>query len=89
MLVRGDGLVIGQPAHAWVSGQLARAWAGPVEPWEEVCLAASERATTTDARGADQRRLSVEVELGRLMNGTARAIASRGCAPPRRAASLP
>jgi hypothetical protein len=45
MLVRRDAeraLVIGQPAHAWVSGQLARAWAGPVEPWEEVCLAAEQ-----------------------------------------------
>jgi hypothetical protein len=38
-----DGtVVIGQPAHAWVSGQLARAWAEPFEPWEEVCLAADQ-----------------------------------------------
>lgn len=42
-----DGLiVIAQPAHAWVSGQLARAWGnaafGAVEPWEEVCLAAEQ-----------------------------------------------
>ena len=49
MLLRrdGDGLIaIGQPAHAWVSGQLARAWGdeafGAVEPWEEVCLAAEQ-----------------------------------------------
>lgn len=35
-------IVIAQPAHAWVSGQLARAWAGPFEPWEEVCLAAEQ-----------------------------------------------
>jgi hypothetical protein len=39
-------LVIAQPAHAWVSGQLARAWGnarfGPVEPWEEVCLGAEQ-----------------------------------------------
>jgi Protein of unknown function (DUF3891) len=49
MLLRphGDGvLAIGQPAHAWVSGQLARAWGnerfGAVEPWEEVCLAAEQ-----------------------------------------------
>ena len=46
MLVRDDGLVIGQPAHAWVSGQLARAW-GNVEfpapaPREPVCLAAEQ-----------------------------------------------
>ena len=46
MLVHDDGsgtLLIGQPAHAWVSGQLARAWGneqfGPVAPDEEVCLA--------------------------------------------------
>ena len=44
----GDGawLAIGQPAHAWVSGQAARAWgnaafAAPA-PWEEVCLAAEQ-----------------------------------------------
>jgi hypothetical protein len=43
----GDGVVaIGQPAHAWVSGQLARAWGnarfGAVEPYDEVCLAAEQ-----------------------------------------------
>jgi hypothetical protein len=40
----GDAVVcIGQPAHAWLSGQLARAWTlDPVEPWEEVCLAAEQ-----------------------------------------------
>jgi Protein of unknown function (DUF3891) len=40
----GDAVVcIGQPAHAWLSGQIARAWAlDPVEPWEEVCLAAEQ-----------------------------------------------
>jgi hypothetical protein len=45
MLVRRDGddaIVIGQPAHAWLSGQLARAWFPPPEPWEEVCLAAEQ-----------------------------------------------
>jgi hypothetical protein len=49
MLLRPDRdavLAIGQPAHAWVSGQLARAWGnerfGAVEPWEEVCLAAEQ-----------------------------------------------
>ena len=35
-------IVIGQPAHAWVSGQIARAWAEPFEPREEVCLAAEQ-----------------------------------------------
>jgi uncharacterized protein DUF3891 len=45
MLLREDGdavIAIGQPAHAWLSGQLARAWAEPFEPWEEVCLAAEQ-----------------------------------------------
>ncbi len=42
----GGMLAITQPAHAWVSGQLARAWGNDVfarpEPWEEVCLAAEQ-----------------------------------------------
>ena len=46
MLLREDGdavVCIGQPAHAWLSGQLARNWAlDPVEPYEEVCLAAEQ-----------------------------------------------
>ena len=46
MLVRDDGLVIGQPAHAWVSGQLARAWGNGAfpapAPREPVCLAAEQ-----------------------------------------------
>lgn len=49
MLLRPDGddtIVIGQPAHAWLSGQLARAWGNErfpaPEPWEEVCLAAEQ-----------------------------------------------
>jgi len=42
-----DGLiVISQPAHAWVSGQLARHWGndrfGRLTPAEEVCLAAEQ-----------------------------------------------
>jgi hypothetical protein len=39
-------LAIGQASHAWISGQLARAWGnaefGAVEPYEEVCLAAEQ-----------------------------------------------
>jgi uncharacterized protein DUF3891 len=39
-------LAIGQPSHAWISGQLARAWGnarfGTVEPFEEVCLASEQ-----------------------------------------------
>ena len=49
MLLREDGdavVAIGQASHAWVSGQLARAWGGdavaPVHPREEVCLAAEQ-----------------------------------------------
>jgi Protein of unknown function (DUF3891) len=49
MLLREDDrgvLAIGQPSHAWLSGQLARAWGneqfGSVEPFEEVCLAAEQ-----------------------------------------------
>jgi hypothetical protein len=47
VLLREDGdavVAIGQASHAWLSGQLARAWGGdavaPLEPREEVCLAA-------------------------------------------------
>jgi Protein of unknown function (DUF3891) len=37
----GDGhLAIGQASHAWLSGQLARAWSPRPEPFEEVCLGA-------------------------------------------------
>ncbi len=49
MLLREDDhglLAIGQPSHAWLSGQLARAWGNEtfarVEPFEEVCLAADQ-----------------------------------------------
>jgi hypothetical protein len=45
MLLREEGeavVCIGQPAHAWLSGQIARAWREPPEPWEEVCLAAEQ-----------------------------------------------
>lgn len=45
MLVRPDGddaLCIGQTSHAWISGQMARAWGEPFEPYKEVCLAAEQ-----------------------------------------------
>jgi hypothetical protein len=45
MLVRPDGdsvLCIGQASHAWISGQMARAWAEPFSPHEEICLAAEQ-----------------------------------------------
>jgi hypothetical protein len=40
VIVRPDGLCITQPAHAWVSGQLAAAW--EPRPPDEVCLAAAQ-----------------------------------------------
>jgi hypothetical protein len=45
MLVRQDGdsvLCIGQASHAWISGQMARAWAEPFSPHDEICLAAEQ-----------------------------------------------
>ncbi len=52
MLLRRDHrgvLAIGQPSHAWLSAQLARAWGnarfGEVVPREEVCLAACQHDT--------------------------------------------
>ena len=49
MLLREDErgwLAIGQPSHAWVSGQLARQWGnerfGTLQPAEEVCVAAEQ-----------------------------------------------
>lgn len=49
MLLREDGadvIAIPQPSHAWLSGQLARAWGkapfAPPSPFEDVCLAASQ-----------------------------------------------
>src|SRR5919197_1785813 len=42
----GGVICIGQPAHAWLSGQLARAWGNPrfpaPEPREEICLAVAQ-----------------------------------------------
>jgi hypothetical protein len=43
LILRPDGdavLAIGQASHAWLSGQLARAWVPRPEPFEEVCLGA-------------------------------------------------
>jgi hypothetical protein len=52
MLLRPDGddvICIGQPAHAWLSGQMAARWQPRPEPYEEVVLA----ATQHDAGMAD------------------------------------
>ncbi len=46
MLLREDGesvLCIGQASHAWMSGQLARAWAGDLGPRREEVLLAAEQ----------------------------------------------
>ena len=45
MLVMPEGdstLCIGQASHAWISGQMARAWAEPFSPYDEICLAAEQ-----------------------------------------------
>ena len=45
MVLRRDGesvLAIGQASHAWISGQLARAWPGIGTRRDEVCLAAEQ-----------------------------------------------
>jgi Protein of unknown function (DUF3891) len=49
MLLRKDGIdviAIPQPSHAWLSGQMARAWGNPrfaaPTPFDEVCLAAEQ-----------------------------------------------
>jgi Protein of unknown function (DUF3891) len=52
MLLRPEGddvICIGQPAHAWLSGQMASRWRPRPEPFEEVVLA----ATQHDAGMAD------------------------------------
>src|SRR3954451_3088779 len=45
MVLRAAGedatICIGQASHAWITGQLARAWRD-VEPYEDVCLAAEQ-----------------------------------------------
>ncbi len=56
----GDGLIaIGQPAHAWISGQLAQAWGsqafGPVEPAGEAVLAAAQHDLGMAAFDAEPR----------------------------------
>lgn len=49
-------VVVGQPAHAWLSGQLARAWAEPFAPREEVCLAAEQHDIAWTAWERDPER---------------------------------
>jgi hypothetical protein len=98
VLVLRDGLVIGQPAHAWVSGQLARAW-GNAEfpapsPREPFCLAAEQHdvgwadADLAPVAGPDGRPLSF-MEQPRLAHVAIwRGAASRLLAQSRYAALL-
>jgi uncharacterized protein DUF3891 len=72
MVLREDGdavIAIGQPAHAWVSGQLARAWGNDrfpaPEPREEVCLAAEQHDIGMAAWDAEPR---VNPETGRPLS---------------------
>lgn len=77
MLIReeadGDGwLAIGQASHAWLSGQLARAWGSAAverpEPFEAVCLAAEQH----DVGMAEwDRRPALDAATGRAMAFTA------------------
>jgi hypothetical protein len=62
MVLREDGdaiVAIGQPAHAWLSGQLARAWGNDrfpaPQPREEVCLAAEQHDIGMAAWDAEPR----------------------------------
>ena len=82
-------VVIGQPAHGWMCGQLGRAWGnerfGPVEPAEEVCLAA-EQHDTTWARGRPRRR-SIRRPASRTPTRASRSRSTSTCTRSGRAAS--
>jgi hypothetical protein len=98
VLVRRDGVVIGQPAHAWVSGQVARACGNAAfpapSPREPFCLAAEQHdvgwadADLAPDLGSDGRPLSF-MEQPRLAHVAIwRAAASRLLAQSRYAALL-
>jgi uncharacterized protein DUF3891 len=72
VILREDGdavIAIGQPAHAWLSGQLARAWGNErfpaPEPREEVCLAAEQHDLGMAAWDSEPR---LNPETGRPMS---------------------
>ena len=98
MLVRRDGVVIGQPAHAWVSGQLARAWGNASfprpSPREPFCLAAEQHdvgwsdADLSPAIGDDGRPLSFMQQPRPAHVAIWRGAASRLLAQSRYAALL-
>ncbi len=84
-------ILIGQPAHSWVSGQLARAWGnerfGRFEPWEEVCLAAEQHDIGMAAWDA-----APELNEGqgfRTASGSCRAAPTLPSGHPRRDSSCP
>jgi hypothetical protein len=87
-----DGaIVITQPSHAWLAGQIVRAWGnaefGPVTPYEDVCLGAEqhdigwllwERAPTLNlatGRPHSFRELSIADHTGIWRQGTEMALA--------------
>jgi hypothetical protein len=83
-------IAISQPAHAWLSGQIMRAWGnarfGPVLPYEEVCLGAEQHdmgwlvweqsPTLNPATGRPHsfRELNVATHTGIWNAGTAMAL---------------
>jgi hypothetical protein len=82
----GGVIAISQPSHAWLSGQIIRAWGnaefGPVTPYEDVCLGAEqhdigwltwEQAPTLNAatgRPHSFREVPVAVHTGIWRRGT-------------------
>jgi hypothetical protein len=85
-----DGCIaIPQPSHAWLSGQIVRAWGntefGPVRPYEDVCLGVEqhdigwlvwEQSPTFDRKSGRPhsfRELGVKVHTGMWSMGTAMA----------------
>ena len=94
MVLRHDGpgvLAIGQPAHAWLCGQFARAWGndrfGAVTPLDEVALAAEQHdvgmaqwdlnPTLNVGTGLPQSftEMGIEVNAGLWRAGPARLVA--------------
>jgi len=100
MLFRRSGdevIAIPQPGHAWLSGQLARAWGNREfprpEPWEEVCLGTEqhdigwidwETAPTLNLRTSlphQFHEVATATHIGLWTAGTQRALASYGRYP--------
>lgn len=84
-------IAITQPAHAWISGQIARAWGndifGTIGPYEDVCLAAEQHdmgwllweqaptLNTATGRPHDFRQMDLTTHTGIWAGGTAMALA--------------